>query len=174
MTRTITAAVVLALTAGTASAQSNGSWSWNTYVVNGNPFTYPRWALDPGGAQGPNGLVKTYLHSAFGYYFLANGITLDEAKLKVYEQGPIPGTWVATPKLTVTTNQIPNPVDVPNTMGTVKQWTVGYGWADGPPPNQLFTNGQTVKLEITVKTTQNGVQSTSTLGQTWTVTATPP
>ena len=47
-------------------------------------------------------------------------------------------------------------------------------WADGPPPNQLFTNGQTVKLEITVKTTQNGVQSTSTLGQTWTVTATPP
>jgi hypothetical protein len=168
MTRTIIAVAVLALTAGTASAQAAGTFSWKTYVgINGNPVEYPQWALDPGGTG------KTYLAVAFARYFLATGVVLDEAKLNVYETGAVPGSWAATPKLTVTTNQIPNPVDVPNTMGMVKEWSIGFGWADGPPPTKLFTNGQSVKLEIVIKTTQGGVQSTSVLGTTYVVTATP-
>jgi hypothetical protein len=81
-------------------AQGTAAFNWNQYIdaASGGVRTYPRWKTDPTNAS------KVVLEKAVGTLMLPGGTrpgtkqwTATEVKLKVYAEGPVPGTWQTTP-----------------------------------------------------------------------------
>ncbi len=153
---------------GSGPAASIG---WLTYKAgDGKTYNYPAWE-----DVAPEGKVK--LQGAIADINLTTGTSLKKATMKIYKSGAIPGYWEATPSLTYVTpanpadgkSVISGPQEVPG-IETVRKWSMT--WMDSANPPQKIDKGINIKIEVTLTTMANGVESESVSNPTLTTTAT--
>ncbi|MBX9625345.1 MAG: hypothetical protein K2X82_16180 [Gemmataceae bacterium] len=153
---------LLALLVAASSGDAQGQWTWKKYTgKDSKMYFYPQW-----GEFKADGTA--YLETAVGEMKLDKGTTLDEATVKVYKSTGIMGGFEPNPSITLTAlnpGAAPNTISGPENIGgqpQLKNWTVNWG-DNVVVGTQVVPTGTTVTVEVTIKTTTGGVQTTSVL-----------
>lgn len=164
--RVVVGSALIVLLAAASRNQVQGQFKWEQYADKNNKLQfYPHWVEFK--ADG-----TAYIDDAVGKMTLTTGTTLDEATVKIYRPTGVPGGFSPTPSITLTAGNPgapPNTIAGPNNIAGVpmqKSWTIT--WGDNILAAQVVPTGETVKVEVTVKTTSGGKQTTSVLAPTTT------